>query len=265
MKSIVITGSTRGIGFGLADAFLDLGCQVAVSGRTQVSSDRAAADLADRHTDAAGRIFGFPCDVTHFEQVQVLWDAALARFGAIDIWINNAGISNRLRDYWDLAPEEVSCVVDTNILGSMYGTTVALRGMLAQGRGALYNLEGLGSRDGRKVKGLSVYGTTKAALRYFTEAVALDTAGTPVIAGVILPGMVITDMITSQYDNRPEEWQRFKKILNIIADRVETVTPWIARRVLENTRNGARISWVTPGKMMGRFLTAPFHKRHVVD
>jgi NAD(P)-dependent dehydrogenase (short-subunit alcohol dehydrogenase family) len=264
MKSIVITGSTRGIGYGLADAFLALGCQVTVSGRTQASVDGATAALAAHHVDAASRMAGFPCDVARFEQVQALWDAAVARFGSVDIWINNAGISNRVKDYWNLEPEEVCSVVETNIIGSMYGTTVALRGMLAQGRGALYNLEGLGSRDGRKVKGLSVYGTTKAALRYFTEAVALDTAGTPVIAGVILPGMVITDMITSQYVNRPEEWQRFKRILNIIADRVETVAPWIARRVLENTRNGARIQWITGPKMMGRFLTAPFHKRHVV-
>ncbi len=265
MKTVVITGSTRGIGFGLADAFLELDCQVVVSGRAQASVEKAIADLSARNPGAgSARIAGYPCDVTRFDQVQALWDAARARFGAIDIWINNAGISNRVKNYWDLDPEEVRGVVETNILGSMYGTTVALRGMLAQGHGALYNLEGLGSRDGRKVKGLSVYGTTKAALRYFTEAVALDTAGTPVIAGVILPGMVITDMITSQYVDRPQEWQQFRRILNIIADRVETVAPWIARQVLANTRNGARIQWITGTKLMARFLTAPFHKRHVV-
>ncbi len=111
MKSIVITGSTRGIGFALADAFLALGCQVTVSGRAQASVDQAAAALAARH--AAGRIFGFPCDVTHFEELQALWEAACARFGAVDIWINNAGISNRRSDYWNLSPQEVRGVVET--------------------------------------------------------------------------------------------------------------------------------------------------------
>ena len=80
MKSIVITGSTRGIGFGLADAFLALGCQVTVSGRAQASVDRAVADLAARHGEA-GRVAGFPCNVTRLEELQALWDAARARFG----------------------------------------------------------------------------------------------------------------------------------------------------------------------------------------
>ena len=105
MKSIVITGSTRGIGFGLADAFLALDCQVTISGRARASVDQATAALAARH--AAGRIFGFPCDVTHIEELQALWEAACARFGAVDIWINNAGISNRRSDYWNLSPEGV--------------------------------------------------------------------------------------------------------------------------------------------------------------
>ena len=75
MKSIVITGSTRGIGFALADAFLGLGCQVTISGRAQASVDKAVADLVSRHAEA-GRVAGFPCNVTHLEELQALWDAA---------------------------------------------------------------------------------------------------------------------------------------------------------------------------------------------
>ncbi len=156
MKSIVITGSTRGIGFGLADAFLALGCQVMISGRAQASVDRAVADLAARH--AAGRITGFPCNVTHIQELQALWDAARARFGDVDIWINNAGVSNARNDYWDLDPQDARCVIETNVIGSMYGCTVALRGMRAQGHGALYNLEGLGSSGGNAPH-LQVFGT----------------------------------------------------------------------------------------------------------
>ena len=259
MKSIVITGSTRGIGFGLADAFLGLGCQVMVSGRTQSSVDRAITDLASRHE--AGRLTGFPCNVTRLEDLQALWDAAFSHFGAVDIWINNAGVSNPRSDYWDLDPQDARCVIETNVIGSMYGSTVALRGMRAQGHGALYNLEGLGSSGGRKVRGLSVYGTSKAALRYFDDALALETEGTPVIVGAIQPGMILTDMITGQYVGRPEEWASDRKIFDILTSPVETVAPWLARRVLENTRNGARIQWATGARIMGRFLLAPFRKR----
>jgi NAD(P)-dependent dehydrogenase (short-subunit alcohol dehydrogenase family) len=197
MKSIVITGSTRGIGFGLADAFLALGCQVTVSGRAQASVDRAVADLVARH--AAGRVAGLPCNVTRLEELQALWEAARARFGDVDIWINNAGVSNARNDYWDLDPEDARCVIETNVIGSLYGCTVALRGMRAQGHGAVYNLEGLGSSGGRKVRGLSVYGTSKAALRYFDDALVLETEGTPVIVGAIQPGMILTEMNWFQF------------------------------------------------------------------
>ena len=89
MKKIVITGSTRGIGYGLANSFLALGWSVAVSGRTQEGVEAAVSSLATRHD--AGSIVGQPCDVTRFDQVQALWDVAQARFGGIDMWVNNAG------------------------------------------------------------------------------------------------------------------------------------------------------------------------------
>ena len=75
------------------------------------------------------------------------------------------------------------------------------------------------------------------------------------------PGMVTTEFITSRYVGRPEEWERAKGIFNILADKVETVTPWLARKVLANTRTGVRFNWLTRGKVMARFLMAPFHKR----
>jgi NAD(P)-dependent dehydrogenase (short-subunit alcohol dehydrogenase family) len=258
MKAIVITGSTRGIGHGLAGSFLDLGCAVAVSGRTQGAVDRAIAELSAKH--GVDRAFGHPCDVTDFEQVQALWDAAEARFGQIDIWINNAGISHPQTSFWEHPTERIDAVVSTNLLGTMYGSKVALRGMLDQGFGALYNLEGLGS-GGRKVEGMALYGSTKSALRYLDEALAEEVQGTAVLVGAIRPGMIVTDMLTEQYEDRPEDWEEAKRIFNIIADRVETVTPWLAQRVLDNDKNGACISWTTRWKIMGRFVTAPFRKR----
>ncbi len=136
--------------------------------------------------------------------------------------------------------------------------------MLQQGFGSLYNMEGLGS-DGTRVEGLTLYGSTKAALRYFDKALAQETEGTPVLVGALSPGMVTTDMLTTQYADRPEDWEDAKRIFNILADRVETVTPWLARQVLANTKNGARIRWMSRGKAMGRFLMAPFRRRDLFD
>ena len=258
MKSVVITGSTRGIGYGLADAFLAQGCSVTVSGRTQEKVEQTIAALSAQH----GRewVFGVPCDVTQFEQVQALWDAALAHWGQIDIWINNAGIAHAQKNFWEYPPDEIAAVVETNVIGTMYGARIAMEGMLEQGFGALYNLEGLGS-DGRKVEGLTLYGTTKASMTYLTDSLIAETRGTPVLVGAIRPGMVVTDMLTKQYEERPEDWEQAKRVFNILADRVETVTPWFAEQVLANTKTGARFKWLGRGRAMGRFLTAPFRKR----
>jgi len=263
MKIVVITGSTRGIGYGLADAFLGLGCGVVVSGRTQAAIDPVVARLGVKHE--AQRVRGQPCDVTDYAQVEALWAAARTHFGQVDIWINNAGIAHPVSDFEKLSPEQVKSIVETNILGTMYGSRVALTGMRAQGFGSLYNLEGLGSSGGRQVRGLSVYGTSKAALRYLNDALMLEAKGTPIIVGALQPGMTVTDMLTRQYEGQPEAWEKFKPILNILADRVEVVAPWLAQQVLANTRSGARIAFSGGGRTAWRFLTAPFVRRHVVD
>ena len=95
IKTIVITGSTRGIGFGVASSFLNLGCAVMVSGRTQPAVDEAVKKLAESH--GADHVHGISCDVSDVAQLQALWDAAVAEFGHVDIWINNAGIAAKNR------------------------------------------------------------------------------------------------------------------------------------------------------------------------
>jgi len=263
MKTVVITGSTRGLGRGLAQAFLELGCGVMLNGRLLEDVDRALGELSQAHD--ASRLGGYAGDMRVYPQVQALWQAAQDRFGKIDIWINNAGISHPLDEFWKLDPQIVEQVISTNLTGTMHGSLVALRGMLEQGHGALYNMEGLGSRDGRKIAGLSLYGSSKAGLSYFTKALAQEAAGTPILVGALSPGMVLTDMLTGRHGRDPQEAARARRAFNILADRVETVAPWLARRVFENQRNAVRIAWLTPGKVMARFLVAPFRRRNIID
>jgi NAD(P)-dependent dehydrogenase (short-subunit alcohol dehydrogenase family) len=252
MKTVVITGSTRGIGFGLAESFLELGCAVAVSGRSQEGVDKAVARLAAAHD--ADRILGRPCDVTAYEQVQALWEAALERFGRVDVWVNNAGLGNVYRPAWEQTPEQMEAIVRTNVLGTMYGTRVAYLGMREQGFGQIFNLEGFGSQ-GRTRPGLTVY-----AVAYFTRSMVKEVNDGPVLLGAISPGMVVTAMLTDAYED-PAELEQYKRIFNILADRVETVTPWLAKRMLANRKNGVAFRWLTDVKVVGRFLGAPFGKR----
>lgn len=258
MKNIVITGSTRGIGLGLAVAFLERGCRVVISGRTQEGVDISVAKLSKNH-DAAN-ILGMPCDVRDGSQVQALWDSSKAHFGQIDIWVNNAGLGTCLSDFWDIPHDTIHAIVDVNVKGLMLGCSVAITGMLEQGSGFIYNMAGLGS-DGRRVKRILLYGTSKYALTYLTDGLARELKETPVKIGALSPGMVITDLLMGDYEMGSPEWERAKKIFNILADRVETVSPWLVDKMLKDQKNGAWIRWLTTPKVIWRFMTASLLKR----
>lgn len=260
MERIVITGSTRGIGRGLADGFLKRACAVTVSGRSQKSVDEVVSQLAEEH--GQDRLMGQCCDVTDLPQVEALWKAASRRFGGVDIWINNAGIGHGLQPLWELSPEVVRAVIETNVLGTAHGVRVAMRGMLEQGYGQIFNMEGFGS-NGRTREGLSMYGTSKAAIRFLDQSLIEESGGTPVLVGSISPGMVMTDLILDRFEEDPEALERARGIFNILADRVEDVAPFIVDSVLENEEHGARIVWLTRWRMMWRFLSAPFRSRDV--
>ncbi len=261
MVSIAITGSTSGIGLGLADAFLSHDCAVTVSGHSQTNLDKAYGILAAKYNE--NRILDYLCDVSHCDEVEGLWNAAIARFGRIDIWINNAGAGHPETLIWDYSRETIDKVVAANVTGALYGMKVALKGMMKQGSGSIYNMEGLGS-SGPVIKGLTLYSATKSALAYLTAA-AKEVEGTPIIVCGLRPGMVNTKLITAQYEGHPEEWKSSERIFNILSDRVEIVTPWLVSKILSNKKNGVRIQWLSRSKVMMRFLASPFHKRNVFD
>lgn len=261
-KTIVITGSTKGIGYGLAEAFLKRGHKVVISGRKQSPLDEAVARLAAAYPPHL--ITGHLCDVTRLADNEALFAFAQKTFGRVDIWINNAGIAHPMMNTWELPVELIQEVVNANILGSLYGSRVAIKGMLAQeGGGWLYNLEGFGS-NGRVRAGISVYGMTKAGTAFLGKSLAQEVKGTNVKVGTIQPGMVITDMVVGQYKT-PAELDKVKPIFNIIASRLEDVVPVLAEKILANEKNGKLIEFLPRWKLLLRFLAAPFSKRNVFD
>lgn len=260
-KSIVITGSTRGIGLGLANELLKRGCRVTISGRTQLSVDKALASLAEQY--GLERLYGEPCDVSDHAQLTALWNKAFERFGKIDIWINNAGVSISRKALWEQDMEAVRDLINTNLVGVIYGSQVALRGMIKQGGGAIYNMEGFGS-NGMTSAGMTAYGASKSAVTYLTRSLQKDSKDKNILVGLLSPGIVDTDLLRGDYDE-PEKWAKAKRTLNILGDKVETVTPYLADKILANTKAGARISWLTPGKVAMRFATARIKPRKIMD
>ena len=259
MKTVIITGSTRGIGLGMAEELLKRDCKVAVSSRSSTQVQATIKALSSKY--GADRMYGLACDVTDSTGVQALWDGAYKAFGRIDIWINNAGITNRMKSLLEVAIAEVSPVVNTNITGLIYGSLIALRGMIAQGSGQIYNVYGHGSND-NKVAGLHIYGTTKRAVRYFTEALMQDAEGMPVQIGAISPGIVVTDFLI--HDMRTMDADQLamaKALYNCLADTVETVTPFLTERILKNNLNGADINWLPEEKVNERLNSDQYCSR----
>lgn len=257
---VVITGSTRGIGAGLASAFLHRGCAVVVSGRSADVVAAATGQLAAEHGD--DRVLGVACDVTDRAALQSLWDATVARFGRVDHWVLNAGVSPPLQPVWDLDPADIDAVVGTNLTGTLHGVAVAAQGLQAQdGGGFVWLMEGFGS-DGRTTAGLAAYGATKRAVRYLAKALAVDAAEVPAVRiGTLSPGIVVTDLLTADLDQSTDRGRKAAKVYRILADRVETVTPWLADRVLAATKPGTKVAWLTSRKAAVRFATAAFSRR----
>jgi NAD(P)-dependent dehydrogenase (short-subunit alcohol dehydrogenase family) len=262
MKNVVITGSTRGIGFAMAREFLKAGCHVTLSGRGEALSEAVQAELMPFE----GKFIYIRCNVQDKASLQNLWDASVERWGSIDIWINNAGQNTPHVFAWETGESYTENVIRTNILGMIYGCQIAAAGMLKQGYGAIYSMEGLGSNNMIQVKTI-LYGTTKCALTYFMKGLAKELEGTGIIAGRLSPGMMLTDFITKTPDGEQSEViadEKFRKIFNILADKPETVAKFFVPRILSNTRNGAQIAWLTNRKAAWRFMTAGFRKGRLI-
>lgn len=257
--NIVITGGTRGIGLGLAREFLRRGHNVALSGRQAEAVREAVAELRRDHPGA--RVAGLHGDAAAIASAHALWGLARHEFGGVDIWINNAGLTHARARFDTLPAERVATVVATNLTGTINGCKVAIEGMLAQGGGRIFNMEGFGS-DGLKQPGMSVYGATKCAVRYLTRSLVAEYRDTPLVIGTMSPGIVITDLLMRDlYDANGPEFAGRRRFLNMLADTVDTVAPHLVEGALAATRTGADVRWMGPLQAAGRVLKCLFVKR----
>lgn len=264
MKTVVITGSARGFGLCQARKFKELGFNTVISDINEENLEKAAAEL--EKTGAEGtQVLKVKCDVTKIEDVQNLWETAYKAFGGVDIWVNNAGVNSPDKPVFELSAKEIAFILDIDLKGAIYGSKVAFAGMKEQGYGQIYNVEGYGSNDAM-MTGLTMYGTAKRAVTYFTRSLAKeshDVTGDKVKVCRLTPGIMITDFIKTANGGatKIELPEKTKKVYNILGDYPETIVDYCVPRMAENTKNDARIMWLTNARAFGRFMTAGFNKR----
>jgi NAD(P)-dependent dehydrogenase (short-subunit alcohol dehydrogenase family) len=252
MANVVVTGSTKGIGRGLAVEFIKRGHNVTVSSRGSEDCQRVATELT---AIGPGKASGISCDVSRLDQVETLWTHARQAFGKIDFWINNAGHATSRYLVHEVPEATVHTLVDSNLKGAIFGSQVAIRGFREQGSGALYNMLG-GSFDGKRLTpNMGVYSSTKGAIWLLTKYLLSENKDLGILIGMISPGMLITEnWFSEQKEMSAEDWQQIKPLLNTLCDHVDTATPWLVEQVLANREYGKRIAWLTTGKIMRRFF-----------
>jgi 3-oxoacyl-[acyl-carrier protein] reductase len=186
-KVVVITAAAgTGIGGAAARSCLEEGAQVVISDQHHRRLAATREELAQAHGD---RVWSQPCDVTDEAQVQALIEAAAARFGRIDVLVNNAGLGGTA-SVLDMTDEQWLRVLDVTLTGTFRCTRAALRQMVAQGHGGavVNNASVLGWRA---QPGQAHYAAAKAGVMALTRCAALDVAPHGIRVNAVAPSLAI--------------------------------------------------------------------------
>jgi 3-oxoacyl-[acyl-carrier protein] reductase len=183
-KVAFVTGSTRGIGLGVATALHAAGAKVAIVGRDVAKAQAVAAALGERAV-------GVSCDVADGGQVEAAIAAAEQALGPIDILVNNAGLT-RDNLLLRLSESDWDTVLDANLKGAFFTTKAVVKGMMKRRSGRIINVTSIVGLTGNK--GQANYAASKAGLIGFTKSVAKEYASRGVLVNAIAPGFIETDM-----------------------------------------------------------------------
>ena len=211
-QTCVVTGSSRGIGRGIATDLGEHGANVVVNYR---SSEREAKEVVERIREDGGTAIAAQADVSKAEEVEAMHERVADEFGGVDVLVNNAGITidkkfeNMTREDWDT-------VIDVNLGGVYNCTDIFYEDLKQADHGRLINISSVVGQQGNI--GQANYATTKSGLFGFTRTLALELAHTGSTANCVAPGFVKTDML----EEVPERVQE-KILREIPLDRFATV------------------------------------------
>lgn len=187
-RVVVITGGGTGLGLAMVRALARAGAVLAVAGRRPGPIEAAAAEVKSLGSEAIAVV----TDVTDSGQVQGLMDTAIARFGQIDVLINNAGAvqDNVRKPIWDITDDDWHRIMDVNLSGAFYCSRAVSKPMVEQGHGKIINVaSGFGMRAGRDIY---MYCCSKGGMIQLTRVLSFNLARYGVTANSIVPGFVPT-------------------------------------------------------------------------
>ena len=195
---VLITGALTGIGRATALAFAEEGAPIVISGRRDEAGQKLLAEL--RETGAEAEYWR--ADVRHEDDVRGLVDKTVARFGRLDVAVNNAGTEGKPGPVTEQSAESYAATFDTNVLGTLLSMKHELRVMLPRRHGSIINVSSTYGRTG--AAGAAVYAASKHAIEGLTKSAALGAAEFGVRVNAVAPGPIDTAMLT-RFTGTPEQ------------------------------------------------------------
>jgi NAD(P)-dependent dehydrogenase (short-subunit alcohol dehydrogenase family) len=186
---VLITGALTGIGRATALAFAKEGARVVISGRRDEAGQKLLAEIRALGAEAEY----WRTDVRHDDDVRDLVNKTVARFGGVDVAVNNAGSEGQPGPVTEQTAESYAATFDTNVLGTLLSMKHELRAMIPQGRGSIVNVSSAYGHVG--AAGAAVYVASKHAVEGLTKSAAIEVAGTGVRVNVVAPGPIETGML----------------------------------------------------------------------
>ena len=187
-QTVLITGASRGIGAAAAEHFATLGAQVVLTARSE-------AELAKLAEKIGSKALAIACDIADFAQVQAAVDQTVARFGRLDILVNNAATNPFFGPAVDLPPRAFDKTVEINLKGPYYMLVRAVPLMAKSGGGSVVNVASIAALI--SLPGQAVYSMTKAGLVSLTRSFAKEYGTQGVRVNAILPGVVETRLASA--------------------------------------------------------------------
>ena len=184
----IVTGGGRGIGRGISEGLAAFGARVVMTGRTEATLAEAASAIRANGGDAIGHA----ADIANEADVMALRDAVIARYGRIDVLVNNAGINPIYKSVERTTLDEWQTIIDTNLTGIFLCCKHLGTPMVTQGKGSVINISSVAGNVG--LKRSVPYCASKGGVELLTKALALDWAPKGVRVNAIAPGYFETDL-----------------------------------------------------------------------
>ncbi len=221
-KVAIVTGSSRGIGFSIAEAFVCEGAKVVVCGSRQESADKAVSKIKESCPDAD--VMGVGFDINDIDEIHGMVESVVSRWGSIDVLVNNAGVTST-KSLLEMSVEDFTSVIDVNLVGPFKMIREVAPVMKENGGGSIINTSSMVGTYGGKMQ--TAYSSSKFGINGLTKSCAKELGQYGIRVNAVAPGAVATDMVKQFTDERSRQFLTMMTPLGRMAEPDELADAYV--------------------------------------